>query len=246
MKICLCIDELNSGGAERVIATLANEFFLLNYDVVLIETSSRDSTPFYALFDGLPHLKLLKEQKHKINFFKKVKLLKKVLKAIKPDAVISFKYQTNVLCYFATKHSRIAHIVSERNNPFIYCNGFVMSVLKKYVFKHSSGCVFQTEDALKYYFKKKSNKTAIIPNPVFVKTTPIEREGYKNHIVLTDIVPFKSNKEYGVKKVIDGSDFDVLHYLEQVLSFFKGDYIILCGKKVLDCVKSNPTSLVKE
>ena len=72
-----------------------------------------------------------------------------------------------------------------------------------------------------------------------IKTTAVERECYKNHIVLADIVPFKSNKEYGVKKVIDGSNFDVLDYLKQVLSFFKGDYIILCGKKVLDCVKSN-------
>lgn len=75
----------------------------------------------------------------------------------------------------------------------------------------------------------------------YIKITPIERECYKNHIVLADIVPFKSKKEYGVKKVIDGSDFDVLDYLKQVLSFFKGDYIILCGKKVLDCVKSNHT-----
>ena len=166
MRICFCIDKLDSGGAERVLTTLANEFSKLDCDVCLIETSSRGSTPFYKIDKEVEHIQLLSSIEKKVNLFKKIKLLRKEIKRIKPDVVVTFKYPVNIYTAFALVNIKCVHIVSERNNPYTYSVGRISNFLKKPIFKSADGCVFQTQDAMKYYFKKNNQKAIIIPNPV--------------------------------------------------------------------------------
>ena len=184
LKICFCVDQINPGGAERVIVTLANEFCSLANDVSFIETSSKTREPFYTLDAKIKHVQLLSSNCKKIGFVKKLWLLKKELNHIKPDIVVSFKYQTNILCFFATLFTEFRHIVSERNNPYLYSIGRIGNLLKKPVFWMADGCVFQTPDALHYYFRKPNKKTAIIGNPVFLNSNPIEECEIKDKTIL--------------------------------------------------------------
>ena len=166
IRVCFCIDKLDSGGAERVLTTLANEFCKLDCDTYLIETSSFNSLPFYNISNDVKHIQLLNHVKKKVGFFRKTRLLRKEMKKIKPNVVITFKYPVNIYTTFALFGLKCIHVVSERNNPYTYSVGFVSNFLKKPIFRKADGCVFQTEDAMKYYFKKKNDNIILIPNPI--------------------------------------------------------------------------------
>ena len=183
MRICLCIDKLSNGGAERVISTLANQFVLMNHDIFLIETSTKKWDCFYQLNDAIKHIFLLDHLTKNSNI-NKVKILRKYLKSISPDVVISFKYQTNINVFLANINLGIPHIVSERNNPFSYNIGLSSKLLKRFIFKHSSGCVFQTIDASKYYFKKTTDKSIIIGNPIRLNVSSFPDSLNRNNTIL--------------------------------------------------------------
>ena len=94
MRIALVISSLNSGGAERVMSELANQWVNLGYEVSFFTLTSPDAKPFYSLN---PKIKI-----HNLNqirytyyrrifsFITRVFVLRKALKKFKPTVIISF------------------------------------------------------------------------------------------------------------------------------------------------------------
>lgn len=169
MHICFTLSSLAGGGAERVAASLCNTFIEKGHKVSIILVSIDHNNSFYALHPSIDVIPLLKTKK-KTKPIKRAKDLKETILSINPDVVISFLPHVIVYTYFALKHTKIPLISSERNDPKQY--NFIYKLLLKHIFKHSSGCVFQTNDAMKFYSKHKDNKNkgVIIPNPVFLNT----------------------------------------------------------------------------
>lgn len=170
MKIVFVCDTMGSGGAERVISTLSNEFVRLNHDVTIIMASHHLKESFYQLSDDVKLLPLLKEQNNRPRFFKRAKLLKTAIIAEQPDIVISFLSHICIYTWFALKNTKIPYVVSERNDPNQYSS--LQKFLLKKTFKKATGCVFQTADALLWYGKSVSNKSTIIHNPVNLTYRP--------------------------------------------------------------------------
>ena len=145
MKICFCIDYLGGGGAERVMSLLANKMSSMGHCVFLIEASITDDiTPFYSLSDKVKHI-YLRPRNEKYSLCRKIKLLRNKIITIDPDIVVSFKYSVNIYTAIALLGTNIPHVVSERNNPYSCFENWKEKLFKKMVFRHSSGCVFQTE-----------------------------------------------------------------------------------------------------
>ena len=90
MKIVFVCDTLGSGGAERVISTLTNEFFKFGHSVDIIMLSKEADKPFYELDSKTGITYLLKNREDNPGFTKKAKLLKKTIIDKNPDVVISF------------------------------------------------------------------------------------------------------------------------------------------------------------
>ena len=170
MKIVFICDTLGSGGAERVISTLSNEFVIKGHDISIIMLSKEASTPFYDLNEKIRLHYLTRNNDKKISFFKKAKLLKNSVLEIKPDIVISFLSYVCIYTWWALKKTRIPFIVSERNDP--NHRGKIRQLLLNMSFKKATGCVFQTEDALKWYEKIAKNKSTVIYNPVNLSYAP--------------------------------------------------------------------------
>ena len=183
MKICLCIDKLGNGGAERVLSILANQFSALSHEVYLVETSTKNWTSFYDIDNNIKRVCLLDYTKKSTNFAK-LKALRLFLKKVKPNVIISFKYQTNINVFLANLFLRIPHIVSERNNPYIYDIGLSSKLFKKVIFRKANGCVFQTEDAMKFYFNREKKTNIIIPNPVHLSFVPDNKALRRNNVIL--------------------------------------------------------------
>lgn len=163
MKICFTVDSMGSGGAERVVSILANNFVKRGHAVYIVMVSSEKDYSFYDLC-GVELICLMKNYKKKTRGFKRINLLKTTLKKISPDVVIAFLPHVSIYTFFALRHTGIKMICSERNDPSKLSLRYRMFL--KYIFKRVSGNVFQTEDAKKWYSKNISNNFEIIFNPI--------------------------------------------------------------------------------
>ena len=114
MKIVFFIPRMGGGGAEMVVANLADEFSRRN-DEVIIYTPT-DNNSFYHLSDSI---KLFGENYHisKKKFIRQVTLLingirlffsyKNRMKKWKPDVVISFLTETNIVALLHKKKHKL-------------------------------------------------------------------------------------------------------------------------------------------
>ena len=184
-KVVFTCDTLNNGGAERVISTLSNSFSDLKIGVSIIGVSDRfGNTPFYQLNNNVSYIKLCSGFKRRVCFIKRIILLKKQLKLIKPDIVISFLPHVNFYTMFACKALNIPYIVSERNDPKRDPKKLLIKLFKYLSFIKADGCVFQTVNARDYYYSSIQEKSIIIYNPICLEYTPDECIEKKTPVVL--------------------------------------------------------------
>src|SRR5579872_5057249 len=149
MKICFLNSSLDSGGAERVISILANEFTAL-HSVEIITWSPNQS--FYNLDKRIVHHKLdLTNESARINEIKynlkRIYILNSTLRGIKPDVLISFNTANNVIGILACKLSGIPIIISERGQLFASEIIPIWRKLRKITYKMANLQVLQTQEA---------------------------------------------------------------------------------------------------
>ena len=184
MKIVFFIPRMGGGGAERVVANLADEFSRRN-DEVIIYTPT-DNNSFYHLSDSI---KLFGENYHisKKKFIRQVTLLingirlffsyKNRMKKWKPDVVISFLTETNIVALLHKKKHKL--IISERNDPTKY-NKLTQVGIKR-LYAKADILVCQSK-AVSLYFKEKN--TIVIPNPLSSSSLPNPYKGKRKKKVV--------------------------------------------------------------
>jgi GalNAc-alpha-(1->4)-GalNAc-alpha-(1->3)-diNAcBac-PP-undecaprenol alpha-1,4-N-acetyl-D-galactosaminyltransferase len=169
----LVISSLRMGGAEKVMAFLANGLAAEGLRVrVLLTQPPPDEAPYYHLdprihvenlglaagFRGsfLPPLRALR----------RVAVLRRALLAQPPDAVISFIHRTNVQVLLALRGSGVPVIVSEHINPW---HGPVQGkwrFLRRLIYPGARAVVVLTERGADYFRPWLGAKVRVIPNPV--------------------------------------------------------------------------------
>lgn len=178
-KIALVIPGLAAGGAERVMSILANEFSKqMDIQVHLILYVKPNI--FYQLNEVVIIHKLEFDYKKLPRFLYTAKIysyVRKKLKDIQPDALLSFSGKYNSLVLLAAVGLGIRSYVSDRSRPGIKY-GFIPDLLNPYIYKLALGIIAQTNAAKEYaYTKTKHKNIKVIPNPVPpVKAINIERE----------------------------------------------------------------------
>jgi glycosyltransferase involved in cell wall biosynthesis len=122
MKIALVISSLGAGGAERVMITLANHLAARGWDVTLLTFAPPGTRPYYAVdervrlreMDVVASARRLRSLRQSL---RRIFVLRRALRAIGPDLVISFLAKINIITILATRGLDARLIVSERNNP---------------------------------------------------------------------------------------------------------------------------------
>ncbi len=168
---------MEKGGAERVIATLANELSNSN-DVFIMTLMNGESS--YELDSKVRKISIdgsncKYDNRIKINL-KKVSLmrsrrLRKELERENPDVIIAFLPEPSLRVMLVSKFSRkirkIPIIVSVRNDPRQEYKNTLIRRLAKVLYKDVDGMVYQTEEA-KNYFKNiiKTTSQVVISNPI--------------------------------------------------------------------------------
>ena len=176
-KIICYIDMLRRGGAQRVMSNLVTHFVEENKEVILVNDFIRDeSLPHYDVPDTVKRLYLRKKRKGLpiLKNLIRVVRLRKIIKKEKPDVVLSFLGGPNITTLLASLGLKAKVAVSVRNDPRKeYGEGKINKWFVRLLFRRADGCIFQTEDAAKYFDCNIVKKSAIIYNPVaeqFFKT----------------------------------------------------------------------------
>lgn len=178
MKILFYINTLGKGGAERVVTNLANQFADKNHNVILVTSYSVKKE--YKTNPDVTRICLEDYKKNSKNKILKniniVKQLNGLIKNTNPDLIVSFMREPVVRALFASRRSNVKNIISVRNDPSKEYPGITGKIISKYLLPKADGCVFQTEDAKKYFPKNLQEKSKIIYNQVDEKFFKVNRD----------------------------------------------------------------------
>jgi GalNAc-alpha-(1->4)-GalNAc-alpha-(1->3)-diNAcBac-PP-undecaprenol alpha-1,4-N-acetyl-D-galactosaminyltransferase len=169
-KIIFVIYSLKVGGAERVISHMANYWSRASHEISIIIIS--DEEPFYHLDKGvkLIPLELAKASTVFLDAFfnnlKRIKKLRKQLKLLHPDIVISFINTANVLTLLSTRNTGIPVIISERSNPWKVQANKVWQTLMHITYPYANALILQTKEYKKAYTQNLQQRIRVIPNGV--------------------------------------------------------------------------------
>lgn len=180
------INAINGGGAERVIIQLAHHFATVGYRSILV-TSFIDNNFEYKVPNNVTRISIEKKEIKQSKFsrnFSRIKELRNLIKEYKPAAVISFMAEPNFRTIIATRGLKTKTIVSVRNDPNREYMGTLGRIVGKYLMPKANGCVFQTDDAKKWFPEELQRKSSVILNEVKEEFFDVERTEYKDVVVV--------------------------------------------------------------
>lgn len=172
MRITLVISTFDMGGAQRVMALMANYWVTHAHDVTLVSLSpqSQDWFELHHRVKRVP-LNLLSASAHLgqalAHNVQRVFHLRDALKRLRPDIVISFMDTTNVLTILASCGLGIPVIISERNDPHRHAMGFAWDTLRSLLYRRANALVIQSFKLRDWAGEIAGNdRVHIIPNPI--------------------------------------------------------------------------------
>ncbi|MGH8144778.1 MAG: glycosyltransferase family 4 protein [Rhodanobacteraceae bacterium] len=170
MRIALAISSLGGGGAERVMAALANAWAERGHEVTLVTLSSSDRDR-YVLDPGVRRIALgvaglstnvLAGIGHNVT---RLFALRRAITTLQPDVVISFIAKNNVLVLASLFGTRMPIIVSERTFPVGHGVHGVWRVMYRLLYPRAAAVVVQTQRCAGP-LATLAHKVAVIPNPI--------------------------------------------------------------------------------
>lgn len=210
IKVVFCIPSLGAGGAERVTSILANKFVEHGYDVSIIMLSHM--LCLYPLADDVQTVCLNCDDDAGMSFAKRfltrLKKIRRAVKEIAPDVVISFMSETNIDVCLALAGIKVPIIVSERNDPETDPASKAKKLLRRIAYRKPKGFVFQTPDAQAYFSKRIQQRSKIILNPLG-KAMPPRFEGEREKRI---VAVGRLNKQKNFSMLIDAfAEFSKTH-----------------------------------
>lgn len=170
MKLIFVTSTLGSGGAERVISILANEFSHRGHEVEMIALTSI-SPDFYQMDDNVKFIHA--DKKCNGGIITEVIWFRKHVKTEKPDCVIAFMEAVYEFVLFSLLGTGISVISSERKDPATL--GPLRKILRWFLLPTASAHVVQTKQIRDYYNKGIRRNTHIIYNPVDERVWPLHK-----------------------------------------------------------------------
>ncbi|MBR3132336.1 glycosyltransferase [Candidatus Saccharibacteria bacterium] len=191
MRIMFVIPSMAGGGAERVAANLCN-YWCSENDVRIVSIVSDKS--FYDLDRRVEHCgqNLMINRKNSFStlrcyikyFSKSIKFIKKNINEFKPNCVISFLVETDILTYLAAKRNKdVLRVFSERNDPTR--RNKVKQIILKNIYKTSDMFVCQSKKIFDYYSCIPADKKVIIPNMLDDVVLPKPELNENNHNIVS-------------------------------------------------------------
>lgn len=222
-KILIFIGNLDSGGAERVITTLANKWSNDGIDVTICMTSNHIIK--FKLHSQIKIMLLPKSN----NILVKIYLLRTIIKNNSSFNIISFLPHINISVLLSSLFLNRNIIISERIHPHFYKKNYIIRFLRFFLYGLCDKIVFQTDDARKsliYLFKKKSKE--------FVIANPCDDCFFNSSINYTNKVIINVGRLTAQKR-----HFLLIDLFSKIYSKHKDWKLLIIGKGELDILLNN-------
>lgn len=172
-KVLFVVSQIGTGGAERVISTLASYCADKGYDTTII--IFRDAEKNYPISDKVKIIKLKDVGNKATSILHRIRFIRNFIKENSIDIYVSFEINYGFSCVLGTK---VKYITSMRNDPNSESVSFRERVMRKYNFLIANHVIFQTQEIMDYFSKSIKNHGKIIMNPL--KRDLIEFHGNRN------------------------------------------------------------------
>lgn len=220
-RLLLFTHAITSGGAERVLTILANAWAAKGWDVTLVTLDDGSVPPFYSVDPGVRHVTLAVSRRSAAgkaltaasvgrgpirwlmqsklatlwNMSRRALRVRQGLVALKPDLVISFIDQVNILALVALAGTGIPVVISERIDPAHHRIGWAWSALRVMTYPRADRLVVQGERIQNQFHGRVRRCSRVIPNPVLrppatPRTPDSERTG-RTLVAVGRLVPQK-------------------------------------------------------
>src|SRR6185437_11277659 len=123
LRLALVIGGLAGGGAERQLAEMANWWARHGAQVVVATWSGREVADFYPLEPAIERIWLTESMvlggmfARATQQLRSIRRLRWLLRASRPDALVSFIDRSNVCCIVAAAGLGVRTVVAERTHP---------------------------------------------------------------------------------------------------------------------------------
>jgi GalNAc-alpha-(1->4)-GalNAc-alpha-(1->3)-diNAcBac-PP-undecaprenol alpha-1,4-N-acetyl-D-galactosaminyltransferase len=169
MRICLILPTLDCGGAERMCVELATRLLNYNHHVTIMTLIKRDEDFFTVPVDvhriELNLVNISNSYFEKIaSIFKKILVVRKEIKQINPNLVISFLPQTNIVSILAILRRGISVIINEVCDPEVFTLGREWEILRRITYPLCDRLVISTNSISGKFFWLSEDKKVIIHN----------------------------------------------------------------------------------
>lgn len=243
MKIIFITSTLGSGGAERVLAGYANWLCREN-EVVILKFDSQPS--FYEINKKIKAINLGLSSPSSgffsglLNNLKRVYILKKTLKSLSPDIVLSFQTQTNIISLIAAKIAGFSIYIFERTNH-LYERSLIWPLLRRIVYPMADR-LFVLSSFDEAYYRAFVKKVVKMHNPVFIKSAEKNDFDKKEKVILA-AGRFDENKQFGLLiKIFAGLEKNDYRLIIAGDGPLKGEY----EKIIKDCGLSGRVELIEK
>jgi GalNAc-alpha-(1->4)-GalNAc-alpha-(1->3)-diNAcBac-PP-undecaprenol alpha-1,4-N-acetyl-D-galactosaminyltransferase len=173
MRIIFCVSSMETGGAERVAATLVNAWSSRGHDVVLMPTFSGRGECFYPISPKaqLVYLADLAGpllRGRLLAYVQRLRALRRFMIEMNPDVVISFLPNVSIMVLLASRGLRLNTVVSERTDPFVMPVGQSLNILRAILYPMASRLVVQTEVVASKFrgLRRPLPPVTVIGNPI--------------------------------------------------------------------------------
>jgi GalNAc-alpha-(1->4)-GalNAc-alpha-(1->3)-diNAcBac-PP-undecaprenol alpha-1,4-N-acetyl-D-galactosaminyltransferase len=174
MRVTLVISSLGAGGAERVMATMANYWAEKGWTVSLLTLDDGRQPPFYQLHQKVAHHPLgiagvsKNARQRMLNNFRRVWALRVAIRTTSPQVVISLMTETNVLTLLAITGLGVPVLVQEQIDPHQHSIKKAWDLLRRLTYPRATHVVVLGERSLSYFSPAVRKRARIIPNPAVV------------------------------------------------------------------------------
>lgn len=173
MRILFFVSSMHAGGAERVAATLCNAWARLGHEVILAPTYTGKGTLFYEL-DSAVRVdwvadRLGKAGRTPLAPAVKLWVLRRMVRELQPDVIVSFLTNVNVMVLMATLGLGVPVIVCERTNPAVSTSASPnLQRLRRRLYPYASLVTVQAHASLEAMRQQAPGirRLAVIPNPL--------------------------------------------------------------------------------
>lgn len=166
MKIVITTPGLSGGGTERVATILANGFVKRGHKVLIVCCYCNDRE--YELDDAVEVLDVMSDKRGFAGLVYRSLALRRLLRDIKPDVVLSFVAPEMVLA----QRSCAPTVQTLRNDPWHYDTSRSKRFLFKKAFTSAKRVVFQTTASMGFYSDEIRSKGVVLPNPLETSCLP--------------------------------------------------------------------------